>query len=87
VIHEALRQSSRAHLFYLYPILLEFVASPLRLPKLWVSPANVLFRQETDSTTTQDEVPADVDQEEVKEVDSRMLAKLCLDLIGREMGL
>jgi len=47
----------------------------------------VLFRQETDSTTTQDEAPADVDQEEVKEVDSRMLAKLCLDLIGREMGL
>lgn len=86
MIREALRQSSRAHLFYLYPILLELVASPLQLPKLWVSPANLLFRQETASTTTQDEAPADVDQE-VKEVDSRMLAKLCLDLIGREMGL
>lgn len=87
MIREALRQSSRAHLFYLYPILLELVASPLQLPKLWVSPANLLFRLETDSTTnTADETPTDVDQE-VKEVDSRMLAKLCLDLIGREMGL
>jgi hypothetical protein len=85
VIGEALRQSSRAHLFHLYPILLELVASPLRLPVVSVRDTDVLWPMITARDTASN--VTDGSKRNVIELDVRKLARACLDVLGREMGL
>ena len=84
-IGEALRQSSRAHLFHLYPILLELVASPLRLPVIPVRVIDVAEKKSLSDETTIGDPGAEA-QRHATELDVRKLARACLDALGKEMG-
>jgi hypothetical protein len=83
-IGQALGRSARAHLFYLYPILLELLASPLQLPKLWISPGEQRFHLDADGVET---ASSNGDGSNAIELAARVVIKQCLDLVGREMCL
>ena len=97
-----LGESSRAHLFHLYPLLLElsFVQAPL--PSIWVFPseyAQLLAVPGSAETGARGLVNGDrqVDEDadgydagdgaDLIKVDARDLARRCLELVGEEMGL
>ncbi|KAJ7054837.1 hypothetical protein C8F01DRAFT_1161520 [Mycena amicta] len=68
-------RSSVAHLFHFYSVLCQIASVPRRTPSTWVrvlpgTPSKVDGREE----------------EEAKELDARTLARECLKVVGREMG-
>ncbi|PIL34637.1 hypothetical protein GSI_03416 [Ganoderma sinense ZZ0214-1] len=77
LIADAIKRSTKAHLFHFYPILCEIVSIPRKPPTVWVvrgPPSSTIGSEEPSSSS-----PA-------VELDARTLAKDCLKEVGRELG-
>ncbi|OCF31812.1 hypothetical protein I316_06619 [Kwoniella heveanensis BCC8398] len=91
--------SSRWHLFYFYPLLLEFSFIPSPTPSMWLFPSEhaALFSPSSSTaprTSGESANPPTGDEEvdagdggELIEVNAKDLARRCLELIGEEMGM
>ncbi|TFK51181.1 hypothetical protein OE88DRAFT_1807990 [Heliocybe sulcata] len=77
LISDAIKRSSKAHLFHFYDILCEIAAIPRKTPTAWVT---------TSKATSVNEVAHEGEKESVRELDARSLAGECLRDIGKEMG-
>lgn len=79
LISDAVKRSSLAHLFHFYPVLCEIASVPRRTPSTWVmARSNSPIRTDFSSIEKTDD--------EVVELDARVLARQCLQELGREMG-
>ena len=73
MIADAVKRSTKAHLFHFYPILCEIVAIPRKPPTAWVM--------------TGAHRAADSGKDGLAvELDARTLVKDCLKEVGRELG-
>jgi len=84
LITDAVRRSSKAHLFHFYHVFCEIASLPRKTPSAWLSSPSEPSAGEGRSRIAQEE------QEETKdfaEFDARTLARECLKAIGQEMGL
>lgn len=84
LITDAVRRSSKAHLFHFYHVFCEIASLPRKTPSAWLSSPSEHPGGDGQSRIVQEE------QEKVKdfiEFDARTLARECLKAIGREMGL
>jgi len=84
LITDAVRRSSKAHLFHFYHIFCEIASLPRKTPSAWLSSPSDHPVGEAQSHITWEE------QEKTKdftEFDVRTLARECLKAIGQEMGL
>ncbi|KAI8977746.1 hypothetical protein BD414DRAFT_154340 [Trametes punicea] len=96
LIAEAVKRSTKAHLFHFYPVLCEIVSIPRRTPTAWVMSATP--RTVASSSTEASSADArnsmswtDVARGVAKEghaveLDARTLVKECLKEVGRELG-
>ncbi|KAJ9101495.1 hypothetical protein QFC19_005146 [Naganishia cerealis] len=99
-LKQALLKSPRAHLFHLYPILLEIATynGSGQLPRVWVSkqsgPTGATVDEEGTSGPEEEAVvrgdsggiSTAVDAGDAVEVDAREVAKACLQMLSRDMG-
>ena len=84
LITDAVRRSSRAHLFHFYHIFCEIASLPRKTPSAWLSSPPEHTAGDGQSRIAQEE------NERLKdfmEFDARTLARECLKAIGQEMGL
>ena len=84
LITDAVRRSSKAHLFHFYHIFCEIASLPRKTPSAWLSSPAEHSVGDGRSRIAQEE------QEKTKdfmEFDARTLARECLKAIGQEMGL
>ncbi|KAI0073983.1 hypothetical protein K474DRAFT_1774330 [Panus rudis PR-1116 ss-1] len=97
LISDAVKRSSRAHLFHLYPVLSEIIAIPRKTPTTWVvtqKPKGASRDRSTiakpeevrNSVGWEDVASGSVDEGRAIELDARQVVKECLKEIGREMG-
>ena len=97
LISDAVKRSSKAHLFHFYPTLNEIVAIPRKTPTAWVmTNAKKTSSRDSSSVAKPEEVrksvawndvtSGSVDEGRAVELDARALVKECLKEIGREMG-
>ncbi|KAJ9092821.1 hypothetical protein QFC21_006697 [Naganishia friedmannii] len=98
-LKQALLQSPRAHLFHLYPILVEIATynGAGQLPTVWVTkqsgPTGATLDRlqgdpvDSDSARVETRgVPTAVDAIDAVEVDAREVAKACLKMLSRDTG-
>ncbi|KAJ9119007.1 hypothetical protein QFC22_003496 [Naganishia vaughanmartiniae] len=97
-LKQAILQSPRAHLFHLYPILLEIVTynGTGQLPTVWVAkqsgPTRAKLDQppgepvDRDSGRVDRRAPTTVDAGDAVEVNAREVAKACLKMLSKDMG-
>lgn len=97
LISDAVKRSSKAHLFHFYPTLNEIVAIPRKTPTAWVM-TNAKKPTSRDSSTAakpeevrksvawNDVITGSINEGRAVELDARALVKECLKEIGREMG-
>ncbi|THH26880.1 hypothetical protein EUX98_g7308 [Antrodiella citrinella] len=97
LIRDAVKRSSKAHLFRFYPVFCEIVAIPRKTPTSWVM-TNAPRSASRDFSTTakpeelrnsmswSDVKSGSVDEGRAVEMDARAIIKECLKEIGREMG-
>lgn len=84
LITDAIRRSSKAHLFHFYHVFCEIASLPRKTPSAWLSSPPEHSAADGRSRIAQEE------QEKTKdfvEFDARSLAQECLKAIGQEMGL
>ena len=84
LIIDAIRRSSKAHLFHFYHVFCEIASLTRKTPSAWLSSPSESPVGDGRSRIAQEE------QEETKdfaEFDARTLARECLKAIGQEMGL
>ena len=84
LITDAVRRSSKAHLFHFYHVFCEIASLPRKTPSAWLSSPSEHLVNNGRSRIVQEE------QEKTKdfvEFDARTLARECLKAIGQEMGL
>jgi len=84
LITDAVRRSSKAHLFHFYHVFCEIASLPRKTPSAWLSSPPEHSVGDGRSHIAQGE------QEKTKdfiEFDARTLARECLKAIGQEMGL
>ncbi|KAI0354523.1 hypothetical protein OH77DRAFT_1548844 [Trametes cingulata] len=95
VIADAVKRSTRAHLFHFYPILCEIVSIPRKSPTAWVMSAAPRTTTTSNEATSNDarnsiswtDVANGVAGEgHAVELDARTLVKECLREVGRELG-
>ncbi|KAF8626562.1 hypothetical protein AX15_004804 [Amanita polypyramis BW_CC] len=99
LVANAVKQSSIAHLFHFYSVLIEIASKPRQTPGMPISsttaaptkngrtlpsPVNKLPKSSSDKQKMSG--ITDSGQEEVVELDARVLARMCLKEIGKEMG-
>ncbi|KAI0656026.1 hypothetical protein C8Q70DRAFT_922126 [Cubamyces menziesii] len=88
LIADAVKRSTKAHLFHFYPILCEIVAIPRKTPTAWIlSNAPRTATAPVETSTGAVEAASDVTNEgQAVELDARVLVKECLKEIGKELG-
>ena len=90
-ILRAAQQSSRAHLFRFYPLLLEVAFLRGYVPSMWLFPdehAKVFGIPTANGTSdTEEDVMDAGDGGDLVEVSAKDLARRCLEVISGEMGL
>ncbi|KAI1793675.1 hypothetical protein LXA43DRAFT_971708 [Ganoderma leucocontextum] len=82
LIADAIKRSTKAHLFHIYPVLCEIVSIPRKPPTVWVLPGSRSSSHDPRGSLNEESsssVPA-------VELDARTLAKDCLKEVGRELG-
>ncbi|KAH9934248.1 uncharacterized protein B0H18DRAFT_1082813 [Fomitopsis serialis] len=91
LIADAVKRSSKAHLFHFYPILCEIVSIPRRTPSAWVprdglSLPNSALSPREGSAVSGGAADGDADHGRPVELDARSVVKECLKEVGKEMG-
>lgn len=97
LIRDAIKRSSKAHLFHFYPVFCEIVAIPRKTPSTWVmtnaprsssrDSSGVAKPEELRNSVSWTDVNAGaVDEGRAVEMDARAIVKECLKEMGREMG-
>ncbi|KAI0700224.1 hypothetical protein C8T65DRAFT_790748 [Cerioporus squamosus] len=81
MIADAVKRSTKAHLFHFYPILCEIVSIPRKPPMAWVMTS--AHRMPVDGRKMSGEDSSDG---HAIELDARTLVKDCLKEVGRELG-
>lgn len=84
LIADAVRRSSKAHLFHFYHIFCEIASLPRKTPSAWLSSPPEHIAGDGRSRIAQEENERTRD---FVEFDARTLARECLKAIGQEMGL
>jgi hypothetical protein len=84
LITDAVRRSSKAHLFHFYHIFCEIASLPRKTPSAWLSSPPEHTAGDGRSRIAQEENERMGD---FMEFDARTLARECLKAIGQEMGL
>ena len=79
LIADAIKRSTKAHLFHFYPILCEIVSIPRKPPTAWIVPRPLSSSREGSNEEPSSSATA-------VELDTRILAKDCLKEVGRELG-
>jgi len=83
LIADAVRRSSKAHLFHFYHVFCEIASLPRKTPSAWLSSPPEHFAGDGRSRIAQEEQGRVRD---FTEFDARTLARECLKSIGQEMG-
>ena len=96
LISDAVKRSTKAHLFHFYAILCEIVAIPRKTPTAWVMSASS-GSADADNADPGDELAVSVKWKptlvgdfkagKVLELDARQVAKDCLKELAQEMGI
>ena len=84
LITDAVRRSSKAHLFHFYHVFCEIASLPRKTPSAWLSSHLEHSPGDGQSRIAQEEREKTKD---FTEFDARTLARECLKTIGQEMGL
>lgn len=84
LITDAVRRSSKAHLFHFYHIFCEIASLPRKTPSAWLSSPPEHIAGDGRSRIAQEEGEK---MKDFIEFDARTLARECLTAIGQEMGL
>jgi len=94
LIADAVKRSVVAHLFQFYPILCDIASIPRKTPSAWVMaevaspllPSSHMCVDHVD-ITSRGKTEKLASNEKVLELDARALARECLKLIGKEIGM
>ena len=101
LIADSVKRSTKAHLFQLYSSLCSIAALPRPTPVAWVSVSKTfsgdgdlrtartdsVIAVSTDVTATKTSRVAEASRSaKVEELDARKVASLCLECIGKELG-
>jgi hypothetical protein len=84
LVTDAVRRSSKAHLFHFYHVFCEIASLPRKTPSAWLSSPSDRSTSEGQSLIVQEEKDRTKD---FVEFDARILSRECLKAIGDEMGL
>ena len=76
LVADAVRRSTKAHLFHFFPILCEIVAIPRKPPTAWIMSNTRRTTIDSESSSAGQAI----------ELDARTLVKDCLKELGRELG-
>jgi len=87
LITDAVRRSSKAHLFHFYHVFCEIASLPRKTPSTWLSPPSDHPAGDGRSRIAQEEQEKSKETKEFTEFDARTLTRECLKAIGEEMGL
>ena len=82
LIADAVKRSTKAHLFHFYPILCEIVSIPRKPPSAWV----LASAHRASNGPKSEPGHASSSEGPAIELDARSLAKDCLKEVGRELG-
>ncbi|TCD65014.1 hypothetical protein EIP91_003335 [Steccherinum ochraceum] len=97
LIQDAIKRSTKAHLYHFYPTFCEIVAIPRKTPSAWIMTnvprsssrdisASAKPEELRNSVSWTDVKSGVVDEGRAVELDARAIVKECLKEIGREMG-
>lgn len=87
LITDAVRRSSKAHLFHFYHVFCEIASLPRKTPATWLSLPSDNPSDDGRSRVVQEEQEKTKQTKDFVEFDARTLARECLKAIGEEMGL
>ena len=87
LITDAVRRSSKAHLFHFYHVFCEIASLPRKSPSTWLSSPSEHPAGDGRSRVAQEEQEKAKEMMEFVEFDARTFARECLKAIGEEMGL
>lgn len=87
LIIDAVRRSSKAHLFHFYHVFCEVASLPRKTPSTWLSSLSDNPAGDGQSRIVQEEQERTKETKDFIEFDARTLARECLKAIGEEMGL
>ena len=88
LIADAVKRSSRAHVFHFYTLLCEIASVPRKAPSAWIA-ADRLATAASTATGGHDNgggAGSGVDHGHILSFDARVLARECLKEVGRELG-
>jgi hypothetical protein len=93
LIADAVKRSSRAHVFHFYTLLCEIASVPRKAPSAWIAADRVVAtgkEKEQDGSRLSAQAAASVGRGHVTphvlSFDARVLARECLKEVGRELG-
>jgi hypothetical protein len=87
LITDAVRRSSKAHLFHFYHVFCEIASLPRKAPSTWLSSPLDHSGGDGGSRIAREEQEKTKETKDFIEFDARTLARECLKVIGKEMGL
>jgi hypothetical protein len=95
LIADAVKRSTKAHLFHFYSIFCEIVAIPRRMPLAWVmaeasnpvGSKTLSDDKNVKAITHRNSISTTASSGKVVELDSRQLAKDCLKELAQEIGI
>jgi hypothetical protein len=85
LIADAVKRSSRGHVFHFYTLLCEIASVPRKAPNVWIT-ADRLGTASDGPTTVDSGVGSGIGRGHVLSFDARVLARECLKEVGRELG-
>lgn len=94
VIADAVKRSTVAHLFHLYPVLCDIASIPRKTPSAWIMAPTSATSVTSGPDETKSARRSSIGNDETGdwssgkaiELDARVLARGCLKEVGKEMG-
>lgn len=96
LVADAVKRSSVAHLFHFYHVLCDIASIPRKTPSAWVMaeapspslPSSPSATGDHDNTyTSRSKIGTSTPSGQASELDARSLARMCLKIVGEEMGM